>query len=213
MPRAELWAILRTALCLAKGAVCKFYVDASYVLRGIAEKSDFYRSGPNGDLWTQLYEVLENLGQNCTLVKVKSHVTDQDMWTKYQMTPEMLIYNEGVDGVSSQAAASYSRGLDQRQSDVNHMQETYNIARRLAAICARNAECVTDSIDPVLTSSSQVERLRLSASSTRPSWPRARAHQIISSISKKDMKNVWTALVGVRSGTFSTGELTPHAKK
>ena len=134
VPGAELWAIIKTLTCLARSTVCRVLIHASYVIKGIRDKSRHYSDGLNGDLWTLVYDLLEDVGQNCNFIKVKSHVTTMEQWTHYGMTADAMLYNEGADSAANQAAKIYERNVDQRIADNDQMQETYDIARRLAAI-------------------------------------------------------------------------------
>lgn len=80
VPRAELTALDRTLKCIWRNRTWHIYVDAQYVINGLAaEDRSFYILGLNGDLWQLIYEELARLaGQgiiDINFVKAKSHVT------------------------------------------------------------------------------------------------------------------------------------------
>ena len=145
VPRAELWAIICTlkTVAIITLQIHIFYIDAQYILNGIASDTNLYRDGLNGDLWTMLYTVLLPIKNWCRFVKVKSHVTTESDWIKYGMTKEAFRCNYIADLVADEAAESFrlDRNVGQRTEDSNEWNETHNIALRIATIeshCWRN---------------------------------------------------------------------------
>ena len=79
--------------------------------------------------------------------KVKSHITSNEQWEKYEMTKEALCYNVGADEVASNTANKrYARCILERSLDGKHWWETYRAAIRISTIEAsirRNSEVMT----------------------------------------------------------------------
>ena len=114
------------------------FLDAQYVINGLsANDKAYYRQGRNGDLWQDVYDEIEKLRANgisdINFIKVKSHVTTEDEWTRYNMTPEMLIYNELADEAARLASVKFGHSGSIKE-DGWAKYRAQQVARRLAAI-------------------------------------------------------------------------------
>ena len=108
------------------------YIDAAYVINGLNSKTRHYSQGANGDLWTKIYQVASD--KNLNIVKVKSHVTNGDQWTAYNMTAEAYLYNELADEVCTQASKLTARAADDRKEDGKQYRLASQAAARIATI-------------------------------------------------------------------------------
>ena len=97
----------------------------------------FYLVGRNGDLWQEVYDEINKLSNSgindINFIKVKSHVTTQEDWDRYNMTAEMYIFNALADEAASIASKKLTN-FDTIKQDSNYKHEVVKIARRLAAI-------------------------------------------------------------------------------
>lgn len=76
-PRAELTALLHTLNSIDTTRQYIIYVDASYVVDGFKKRGKEQRDhafGPNGDLWTRVYNRRDVISDHVQLIKVKSHL-------------------------------------------------------------------------------------------------------------------------------------------
>ena len=109
VPRAELTALIRTLTYIRTVQEWTIYIDAQYVINGAkADDRSHYLIGSNGDLWQQVYDGLGKLHDkgitDINFIKVKSHVTTQEQWERYNMTEEMYVYNELADEAATVAS-------------------------------------------------------------------------------------------------------------
>ena len=84
--------------------VITFYIDALYVINGIANLTNQYLNGMNGDLWGMLKSCLDPIRQYCTFIKVKSHLDDPSKWQEYDMTIPAYLCNNGADAAADAKA-------------------------------------------------------------------------------------------------------------
>ena len=87
--------------------VYKVYIDASYVINGLAPRSRWCSQGSNGDIWTQIFDTIENI--EVIPIKGKSHIETQEQWEKHRVTPEALILNEIADAAADEASEYFSK--------------------------------------------------------------------------------------------------------
>ena len=138
VPRAEFTALIRTLKYIRTVQEWTIYIDAQYVINGTkADDRSHYLIGSNGDLWQQVYDGLGKLHDkgitDINFIKVKSHVTTQEQWERYNMTEEMYVYNELADEAATVASRN-STSTATIKEDSNAKYEVAKIARRLAAI-------------------------------------------------------------------------------
>ena len=93
----------------------KVYIDASYVINGLAAKSRWYSQGSNGDVWTLIFDAIENV--EVIPIKVKSHVQTQEHWDQYRATAEGLILNEIADAAADEASGYFSMSKHEIMED------------------------------------------------------------------------------------------------
>ncbi len=94
VPRAELTALDRTLKCIRANRTWTIYIDAQYVINGLAaDDRSFYLLGFNGDLWQLVCSktaALKGKGiADINFIKVKSHVNTAEEWIFYGMTADM----------------------------------------------------------------------------------------------------------------------------
>ena len=84
-----------------------------------------------------IYDKLYDLGsrgiKDINFIKAKSHVTNEEEWIKYHMTPEMLIYNELADDAARIGAETRTSTITVKD-DASAKYQALRIAERLAAI-------------------------------------------------------------------------------
>ena len=72
VPRGALYNVM---LRLAVAIVYTIYIDAQYVIHGLARRSKQYSDGRNDDNWTRIFDLLsEGKEENIELIKIKSHI-------------------------------------------------------------------------------------------------------------------------------------------
>ena len=108
------------------------YIDAAYVLNGMARRNRHYSRGTNGDIWSKIYQAASTRIINC--VKVKSHVTNEAQRVAYNMTAEAYLHNELADEVCTQATKTTARAASHRQDDGKQYRYTAQAAARIAVI-------------------------------------------------------------------------------
>ena len=133
VPRAEAWALCHL-LEVRDGRNTTVWVDASYVVRGVrahgTSSQAGYQSGPNGDIWCQLYDqlaTLKNQGNNCTVLKIKSHLTWDEAASK------------GVPGLGWLANALADKRATLEEARVQHPSE---VIERFQGVRARGFDAI-----------------------------------------------------------------------
>ena len=75
VPRAELWRAIQILSKVDGKSNIQIPIDAKYVTRGIAHRGDLVQ-GPNGDLWSILFQLIDERSGVTDFIKVKSHLED-----------------------------------------------------------------------------------------------------------------------------------------
>ena len=70
-PRAELWGAIQILSKVDGKTNIQIPIDAKYVTRGIAHRGDLVQ-GPNGDLWSILFQLIDERSGVTDFIKVKS---------------------------------------------------------------------------------------------------------------------------------------------
>ena len=73
--RAELWGAIQILSRVDGKTNIQIPIDAKYVTRGIAHRGDL-EQGPNGDLWSILFQLIDERSGVTDFNKVKSHLED-----------------------------------------------------------------------------------------------------------------------------------------
>ena len=136
-PRAEAYALLQLLLIHRTDIHIQYSIDASYVVRAACTRSEVYTKGAHGDLWHRIYGLLDKLGNNITITKVKSHVKSDEEWRLHDMTFEKVLLNCGADRVAGAAAnkfANAARHPEQWARGNNTLQSATAILTRAATV-------------------------------------------------------------------------------
>ena len=75
VPRAELWEAIQILSKVDGKSNIQIAIDAKDVMRGIAHRGDLVQ-GPNGDLWSILFQLIDERSGVTDFIKVKSHLED-----------------------------------------------------------------------------------------------------------------------------------------
>ena len=75
VPRAELWGAIQILSKVDRKTNIQIPIDAKYVTKGIAHRGDLVQ-GPNGDLWSILFQLIDERSGVTDFIKVKSHLGD-----------------------------------------------------------------------------------------------------------------------------------------
>ena len=133
VPRAELWAAIMAAHAASIGQQIVLRIDAAYVVKGLqgGHRQAALRSGPNGDLWDALLELIA--GKNLVVVaeKIKSHAEKQVL--RGDMELEHFLGNMLAD---AGAEVSAEQAIDNNNArDTSYLEAiTFLTAKRLAVI-------------------------------------------------------------------------------
>ena len=76
VPRSELWGAIHTLGSTAPTIAVSIGIDASYVVNGTNNRGALI-AGPNGDLWSILYKIIDGRTGTTTIYKVKSHLDEK----------------------------------------------------------------------------------------------------------------------------------------
>ena len=72
---AELWGAIQILSRVDGQTNIQIPIDAKYVTRGIMHRGDL-EQGPNGDLWSILYQLIDGRSGVTDVIKVESHLED-----------------------------------------------------------------------------------------------------------------------------------------
>ena len=75
VPRAELWGAIQILSRVDGKTNIQIPIDARYLTRGIKHRGDL-EQGPNGDLWSILFQLIDGRSGVTDVIKVKSHLED-----------------------------------------------------------------------------------------------------------------------------------------
>ena len=73
VPRAELWGANQILSRVDEKLDIQIPIDAKYVTRGITHRGDL-EQGPHGDLWSILFQLIDEGSGVADVIKVKSHL-------------------------------------------------------------------------------------------------------------------------------------------
>ena len=135
VPRAELWGAIQTLIRTDPSMDFDISIDAAYVTKGIINRGKLV-SGPNGDLWSILFTIIESRGGSTDLVKVKSHLDEKGPKAiqNDRIRFDRLIGNTLADKVAG-AAVIRAQPASEKISKANYSYKTiFCVAKRLAII-------------------------------------------------------------------------------
>ena len=137
VPRAELWGAIQTIIRADPTIDLEVGIDASYVTNGV-NKRNVLLKGPNGDLWSILFDIIDLRQGTTTLTKVKSHLDEKgpEAIQSKQIRFDHLVGNTLADKVAGAAVIR----AQQDASNVSKAKKSYTtafcVAKRLAIIQA-----------------------------------------------------------------------------
>jgi ribonuclease HI len=135
VPRAELWALFKLLERMSHGVSYRVYIDAQYVLNGLANRGKHYSEGSNGDIWTRIYDILsERMSDDIEFIKIKSHLDTPSKYVLHQPSVEGHILNELADAAATAATKHFGRADMSIVKDQAQFKETYLVAKRIATI-------------------------------------------------------------------------------
>ena len=105
VPRAELWGAIQILSKVDGKTNIQIPIDAKYVTRGIAHRGDLVQ-GPNGDLWSILFQLIDERSGVTDFIKVKSHLEDAgpSVIKQNKIAFHHMIANSLADVVAEEAA-------------------------------------------------------------------------------------------------------------
>ena len=105
VPRAELWGAIQILSRVHEKSNIQIPIDAKYVTTGIAHRCDL-EQGPNRDLWSILFQLIDERSGFTDVIKVKSHLEDvgPSVITQNKICFHHMLANSLADVVAEEAA-------------------------------------------------------------------------------------------------------------
>ena len=125
-------------------------IDAKYVTRGIAHRGDLVQ-GPNGDLWSILFQLIDERSGVTDFIKVKSHLEDvgPSVIKQNRIAFHHMLANSLADVVAEEAAKRLLPDLNLERKAKWAERVGVGVAKRLAVveadIWAKRSEAYTNS--------------------------------------------------------------------
>ena len=135
VPRAELWGAIQILSRMDGKTNIQIPIDARYVARGIIHRGDL-EQGPNGDLWSILFQLIDGRSGVNDVIKVKSHLEDAgpSVIKQNKIAFHHMLANALADVVAEEAAKRLLPDLNlERKAKVA---ERIGVATRLALVQA-----------------------------------------------------------------------------
>ena len=116
----------------------KIVTDALYVVKGfIPYNRAAYKRGTNGDIWCEIYDIMDKMSIWPTIHKVKSHLTVEELIAFYRSNDDIArwaISNEAADGAAG-AEADHQGGHDNELMKQDYMHaQLWRVLKRASAI-------------------------------------------------------------------------------
>ena len=136
VPRAELWGAIQILSRVDGKSNIQIPIDAKYVTRGIAHRGDL-EQGPNGDLWSILFQVIDERSGVTDVIKVKSHLEDvgPSVITQNKIGFHHMFANSLAD-VAEEAAKRLLLDLNLERKAKKAERVGIGVAKRLALVQA-----------------------------------------------------------------------------
>ena len=131
VPRAELWGATQILSKVGKSNI-QIPIDAKYVTRGIAHRSDLVQ-GPNGDLWSILFQLIDERSVVTDFIKVKSHA-GPSVIMQNKIAFHHMLANSLADVVAEEAAKRLLPDLNLERKAKWPERVGYGVAKRLALV-------------------------------------------------------------------------------
>lgn len=134
VPRAEDWGLLQAMWRMQRHTTYTLVVDASCLLNAMRTQSKWYSEGRNGDLWSRVFKENALRSAPLNLFKAKSHIKDDEEWTRHDMNNKKFILNEAADAGANAAAEKFKRRQHLMDSDLYTLRTAFLVAVRIAVI-------------------------------------------------------------------------------
>ena len=129
VPRAELWGAIQVLSRIDENSNIQIPIDAKYVTRGIAHRGDLVQ-GPDGDLWSILFQLIDERSGVTDFIKVKSHLEDAGKQDKIAFHHMLANFLEDV--VAEEAAKRLLPDLNLERKAKWAERVGVGVAKRLA---------------------------------------------------------------------------------
>ena len=163
--RAELWGAIQILSKVGKTNI-QIPIDAKYVTRGIAHRGDLVQ-GPNGDLWSDLFQMTDERSGVTDFIKVKSHLEDAgpSVIKQNKIAFHHTLANSLADVVAEEAAERLLPDLNLERKAKWAERVGVGVAKRLALvqadIWAKRSEAIYE-LDPLVVEEATCTRTALS---------------------------------------------------
>ena len=137
VPRAELWGAIQILSRVDGKTNIQIPIDAKYVTRGIAYRGDLVQ-GPNGDLWSILFQLIHERSGVTDFIKVKSHLEDAgpSVIKQNKIALHHILANFVADVVAEEAAKRLLPDLNLERKAKWAERVGVGVAKRLALVQA-----------------------------------------------------------------------------
>ena len=118
LPRVELWVAVQILCRIDEKSNIQIPIDTKYVTRGIAHRSDL-EQGHNGDMWSILFQLIDERSGVTDVVKVKSHLEDEgrSVITQNKIGFHHMLANSLADVVAEEAATRLLTDLNLKKAE------------------------------------------------------------------------------------------------
>ena len=137
VPTTELWGAIQILSRVDEKSNIKIPIDAKYVMRGIAHRGDL-EQGPNGDLWSILFQLIDERSGVTDVINVKSHLEDEgpSVTTQNKIGFHHMLANSLADVVAEEAAKRLLPALNLERKAKKAERVGIEVAKRLALVQA-----------------------------------------------------------------------------
>ena len=138
LPRAELWGDIHILSKVDGKSNIQIPIDAKYVTRGIAHRGDLVQ-GPNVDLWSILFHLIDERSGVTDFIKVKSHLEDAGpsaIKQNNKIAFHHMLANSLADVVAEEAAKRLQPDLNLERKAKWAERVGIGVAKRLALVQA-----------------------------------------------------------------------------
>ena len=137
IPRAELWGAIQILSRVDGKTNIQIPIDAKYVTRGIAHRGGLVQ-GPNEDLWSILFQLIDERSGVTDFIKVKSHLEDAgpSVIKQNKIAFHRMLVNSLADVVAEEAAKRLLPDLNLERKAKWAERVGVGVAKRLAFVQA-----------------------------------------------------------------------------
>ena len=137
VPRTELWGAIQILSRVDEKSNIQIPIDAKCVTMCIAHRGDL-EQGPNGDLWSIFFQLIDERSGVTDVIKVKSHLEDEGPSgiTQNKIGFHHMLANSFADVVAEEAAERLLPDLNLERKAKKAELFGIGVARRLALVQA-----------------------------------------------------------------------------